>query len=92
MPPELSVPGSVRLGGNAEIVVRLHSGAARDVVHIEVVDPAGKPVPHYSGNVVVAGHSAKLLPLAVNDMPGNWTIRATDPLSGTATATLRVEP
>jgi len=37
--------------------------------------------------------TAKLLPLAVNDKTGLWTLRARDMLSGeTATTELQVEP
>jgi hypothetical protein len=50
---------------------------------MDVVDPAGKVIPHYSGNVLAPGGRAdKLLPLALNDQPGNWTIRVKDQLTG----------
>jgi Beta-galactosidase len=92
-PPGLTLPPRVQLGGNAEIAIRLYSEAARDVIHIEAVDPQGKTVLHYSGNVVTAGSAAtRLLPLALNDPTGTWTIRAIDPLAGTTSAPLKVAP
>jgi hypothetical protein len=91
-PPSIEAPAEVRLGGSAEIAIRTNSGAARDVVHVEAIDPSGTPELRYSGNLVGAGTFAKLLPLALNDKPGTWTIRATAPLGGTATAKIGVEP
>jgi hypothetical protein len=63
-------------------------------VHLDVIDPEGSSVAHYSGNLLVAGAvAAKLVPLAFNDKPGIWRLRARDLLSGdTATAELLVEP
>jgi hypothetical protein len=50
---------------------------------VEVVDPAGKVVSHYSGNVLAPnGRCDKLLPLAINDAPGRWVVRVKDVLSG----------
>ena len=64
------------------------------MIHVEIVDPDGRSVLHYSGNILAAhGEAVKLLPLAFNDQSGIWKIRATDVLSGqTATAELKVEP
>jgi hypothetical protein len=59
------------------------SPAAVHVFHVEVVDPSGKIVSQYSGNLLAPnGHATKLLPLAVNDSTGKWEIRAKDLLSG----------
>jgi hypothetical protein len=93
-PPSVSGPSGARLGANAEISVSASSGAALDVIHLDVIDPEGKTVTHYSGNLMaIGGRTTTLLPFAVNDKPGVWTIRATDLLGGTtATATLFVEP
>ncbi|HEV2099453.1 MAG TPA: beta-galactosidase [Stellaceae bacterium] len=70
------------------------SAAATDVIHVEIADPAGKVVPYYSGNLLARGGAVPYpLPLAVNDKPGTWTIRARDRLGGAdATARLLVEP
>jgi hypothetical protein len=59
------------------------SPAAVHVFHVDVVDPSGKIVSQYSGNLLAPnGHATKLLPLAVNDSTGKWEIRAKDLLSG----------
>jgi hypothetical protein len=93
-PPSVSGPRNARLGGNAEFLIRSGAPAAVDVVHIDAVDPAGNMVAHYSGNLLVTGSGVtRLLPLAFNDQPGVWTIRAKDLLSGATTAAeLKVEP
>jgi len=93
-PPSVSGPRSVRRGTNAEISVSSNSPAALDVIHLDAIDPVGNTVAHYSENLLITGTSTKkLLPFAVNDKPGVWTIRAKDLLSGaTATAELVLEP
>jgi hypothetical protein len=58
-------------------------GVDRSVVHVEVFDPVGKPVRHYSGNAdVVNGTAQCSVPFAWNDMSGRWRIRAHDVISG----------
>jgi hypothetical protein len=93
-PPVVSGPRSVHLGANAEISVLLDTPAALDVIHFDAIDPEGNTVAHYSGNLLVTqGRTAKILPFAVNDKPGVWTIRAKDVLSGAmGTAELNLEP
>ncbi len=55
----------------------------RSVVRVEVVDPAGKVVRHYSGNVtIVDGRATFSLPFALNDAAGDWRLRARDVVSG----------
>jgi len=91
--PAIEAPADARLGDTVEIAIRTNSGAARDVVHVAAIDPSGTAELRYSGNLVGAGGTfVKLLPLALNDKPGTWTIRATAPLGGTATAKIAVEP
>jgi hypothetical protein len=94
--PALSGPQSAHVGENAEFVVHsgLDSTAARAVVRLDVIDPEGNLVPHYSGNVIaLSGTGSVHLPFAVNDKTGVWQIRATDVISGeTATAELSLEP
>jgi len=75
-------------------MIRSEAPAAVDVVHLDAFDPEENRVGHYSGNLPVT-HSwaSKLLPFAVNDQPGVWTIRVRDLLSGTSeVAKLQVEP
>ncbi len=92
--PAISGPHTVKLGANAEFSIRTDTAAALDVVHIDTNDPEGRTVAHYSGNLLVTGGAAaKLVPFALNDQPGLWTVRASDLLSGEAvTAELNVEP
>jgi uncharacterized protein YfaS (alpha-2-macroglobulin family) len=48
-----------------------------------VMNPAGKRVLYYSGNVFAQkGHASKQIPLAENDPAGTWTLRIHDLLSG----------
>ena len=93
-PPSISGPRNAHLGGNAEFMIRSEAPAAVDVVHLDAFDPEGNRVGHYSGNLPVTHSCAsKLLPFAVNDQPGVWTIRVRDLLSGTSeVAKLQVEP
>ena len=93
-PPSVSGPLSAPRGANAEISIWSNSPAALDVIHLDAIDPEGNTVAHYSGNLLITGtKSTKLLPFAVNDKPGVWTIRARDVLGGaTAAAELVVEP
>ena len=93
-PPSVSSPQGARLGTNAEISVSSTSQAALDVIHLDVIDPEGNTIAYYSGNLLMTdSRITKLLPFAVNDKPGIWTLRATDLLGGAmATAELVVEP
>ncbi|MFH0962681.1 MAG: alpha-amylase family protein [Planctomycetota bacterium] len=63
------------------------------VFHIEVFDPEGKPIEAYAQNVVApAGRCEVVIPFALDDKPGDWTIRATDVLTGVAgNATVKKE-
>ena len=59
------------------------------VVRVEVFDPAGRPVRHYSGNVTVRnGTAAYQVPFALNDAPGNWRVTARDVVSGLVSETV----
>ncbi len=59
--------------------------AAMHVLHIDVDDPSGKPVPHYSGNLLAPhGRAAWTLPIAWNDPAGAWRVRVKDLLTGQA--------
>jgi hypothetical protein len=81
----LGAPSRLARGESGRIAVSFASAspAAAHILHVDVLDPSGKPVPQYSGNLLAPeGHSGKLLPVAYNDPPGRWTIRATDLLSG----------
>jgi hypothetical protein len=84
-PLRLSAPARLRRGEVARIGIAAgeHSPAATHVFHVEVVDPNGKLALHYSGNLPAPGGvTAKVLPSALNDIEGKWTIRVKDVLSG----------
>jgi hypothetical protein len=84
---EISAPARVKRGESAQVGLGfVHtSPAATHVFHLDVIDPAGKTVDYYSGNIIAShGRAAKLLPLAYNDARGNWTVRVHDLLSGQA--------
>jgi len=62
--------------------------AAAPIIHVDVIDPAGKVQPEYSGNVIVRGGAAvKLIPLAQNDPAGRWTLRVRDVITGQSQTT-----
>jgi hypothetical protein len=84
---EISAPRRIQRGESAQIGLGFAhaSPAATHVFHLDVIDPAGKTLDYYSGNIIAShGHAAKLLPLAFNDARGKWTLRVHDLLSGQA--------
>lgn len=94
--PELrvSAPARTRRGSNTEIAIACDRSAAdRHVLHVEVMDPAGRRARHYSGNLVAdGGQAVHSIPLAWNDAPGTWSVLVRDMLSGqTATVSIVVE-
>jgi len=90
----LSAPSRVGRGqsGHVGLSFSASSTAAAHVFHMDVVDPAGKIAPYYGGNLLAPnGRADKLLPFALNDQVGKWTIRLKDMLSGqTQTASVEV--
>ncbi len=92
---EIAAPTRLRRGENAQIGLEFahRSPAATHIIHLDVIDPTGKTVDYYSGNIIAPhGHAAKLLPLAFNDARGKWTLRAHDLLSGQVkTAAIEVD-
>jgi hypothetical protein len=85
--PTIAVSAPSRLGRGQSGQVGLSfsgpSPAATHVFHVDVVDPAGKIAPAYSGNVLAPnGRMDRILPFALNDSAGSWTIRARDMLTG----------
>jgi len=74
---------SVPRGNTADVSFRVDSPAADSVFHVEVTDPAGNAVAHYSGNFFgVEGRGGIEIPFAVNDNPGKWEVRVRDVLTG----------
>jgi hypothetical protein len=81
----------LRLSADSDTTLTVHltgeRGAPVDlsVVHLEVFNPAGKPVHYYSGNVTVREGQARFpIPFALNDAKGTWRVRARDLVSGLA--------
>ena len=93
-PPSIAGPQRAHLGEIVEFRIQSGAPADRHVIHLDVIDPEGSTVGPYSGNLITASKSsAKLLPIALNDKAGVWTLQARDVSSGeTATAMLQVEP
>jgi len=91
-PPTIVGPRRASLGETVEFTIKSNSAATQDVLHLEVVDPDGTTVGHYSGNLIASGGTAvHALPLGLNDKTGLWRLRVTDlPGGGTTTAELRV--
>jgi hypothetical protein len=82
---EVSTPARVSRGDTAELGIGFGTGtpAARHVLHVDVVNPSGKIVDYYSGNLLgPEGRASKLVPVAVNDPPGRWEVRVRDLLTG----------
>jgi len=81
----LSAPARLKRGQSGQLGLSFSAStpAAAHVFHVDVVDPAGKIVPYYSGNVLALGGRAdRILPLASSDQTGNWMIRVKDLLTG----------
>ena len=73
-------------GATLSLQVHVESGAvdpASRLMRIDVVSPAGERIAHYHDFVTLDTQGARSdVPFAFNDMPGRWTIEATDVASG----------
>jgi hypothetical protein len=84
--PRLAVAGPTAARAGEDVVLRIGSragtaAAAARVVQVRTLDPDGRPVPDYSGNLTLRGAPAAWrLPLALNDRAGVWTVRVSDRL------------
>jgi hypothetical protein len=73
------------IDANLKITLYEDAGAPVDlsVVRVEVFDPAGNFMRHYSSNVTVRNGTAHIeIPFALSDAPGAWQVRARDVISG----------
>ena len=89
--------GPARLGQELPLEFRLHlDGGApvKHVVHLDVYGPDGTRHYSYSRNFAFqTGRWTGGVPLALNDPPGKWTLRARDVTSGlTAQVVAEVRP
>lgn len=84
----LRLPRIIKAGSALVGQMQLHSvGAHRlgdHVVHIELLNPQGQRRPCYVFNQLLPDGQGELrMPLALNDPPGQWTVRVRDVLTGT---------
>lgn len=95
--PQLLVSAPVRVARGAIANIGLgfagNSPLAKNVFHVDVVDPSGKAVGYYSKNVLAPSGSAEFrIPLAANDTPGVWHVRVKDAATAqTASFQMEVE-
>jgi hypothetical protein len=81
----LSAPTRVTRGASAHIGISFSAPtpAAMHILHVDVSDPSSNVVEYYSGNLrAPAGTAEKLLPVALTDQAGQWTITVKDILTG----------
>jgi hypothetical protein len=98
--PALHIDGPTRLRagdiGLFHLALAGDSPAASPEVHVALRDPKGHEIVTATGNVTLRRGAADwVVPFAVNDKPGDWTLQATDILSGavlTSTITLTPPP
>ena len=90
----LSAPARVMRGGTGHLGISFSSPtpAAVDILHVDVMDPAGRTFSAYSGNVRAPhGRAVWSIPVAYNDAAGIWHVQVKDLLSGiTRTAAVEV--
>ncbi|NQT11453.1 MAG: hypothetical protein HQ582_01810, partial [Planctomycetes bacterium] len=79
-------PRTAKPGEELHIEAQLDGGAESlgdHVLHVDLIGPAGKPAWHYSRNELApSGMLSLAVPLAANEKPGTWTVRARDVLTG----------
>jgi hypothetical protein len=79
---KLSGPATARLGEHTEFAVN-STGGARTLFRCQVYAPDGSMLPAYSKNVLAEGGRATFtLPSALNDAPGEYTLRVTEVVTG----------
>ena len=81
------VAQKVEPGTHFEFSVRLNTGtkdlAGDHVIRLEVTDPKGRKLRHYAQNILLTGPStAARLSLALSDPEGDYTVTATEAVSG----------
>lgn len=82
-PPAVTGPAQIRLGASGAVHIAVANGAAADVLHVDVIDPAGQTVAADSDNIVAHGGGASFrLALKSHDEAGPWQLRILDILSG----------
>lgn len=92
---ELAIGTMARLGEamNVHVAIVDAKGPVPAVVpvELEIIDPQGVPAEFSGAYAAVDGELRVTVDLASNDVPGNWTIRATEGASGRmAQATVKI--
>lgn len=87
----ITIPSSARRGKTAAAELHVEdrpSGVQPRIARVDVHDPSGQLVEHYSGNLRFEGEHARFdIPFAWNDAQGTWSIRARDVASGASAET-----
>ncbi|MBI4893233.1 MAG: beta-galactosidase [Acidobacteria bacterium] len=95
-PLRVAAPREVNRGEMATLALAVgdRTPAATHVFHVEVRNPEGKAVAHYTANVIAPnGRAAHLWRTARNDAPGRWTVVVKDALTGqTQTREIELRP
>ncbi len=82
---ELSCPGSIKQGKtlNYKVVLKTSKKPERHVFRVSMISPENKEIRHYSGNVnCLQGKYSGKINLALNDSPGQYTLRIKDIATG----------
>jgi len=87
----VSAPAQAKPGDTLSLKADVHSDGGRagdHVLHIELLTPQGRPAWHYTWNVLARGGTLNVdVPLALNEAPGQWSVRVRDVLTGVAAET-----
>ncbi|MDP6151727.1 MAG: beta-galactosidase [Phycisphaeraceae bacterium] len=80
-------PVRVNMGARVNVSITIATDDAatpnRHIVHVDVLNPDGRLVRQYAGNVELTdGAGAYRFPTALNDPAGQWTVRVKDVVSG----------
>jgi hypothetical protein len=82
----VSAARSAKAGGELRIGAQLEADAEAigdHVFHLDLIGPGGESTWHYARNELSpSGRLASVVPLAVNENPGTWTVRVRDVLTG----------
>ncbi|MDA0337560.1 MAG: hypothetical protein O2782_20540 [bacterium] len=92
---DLQVPAMASVADRVNIVIEVRDAdgplAAVLPLRLDITDPQGRPAEFSGAYAAIDGRLAVQLDLATNDLPGLWTVRATEGASGlTAEATVNV--
>ncbi|HEX71963.1 MAG TPA: hypothetical protein ENN65_01440 [Candidatus Hydrogenedentes bacterium] len=79
-------PERVAAGRRLNVAFSIRTDGAlpgRHLVRLELLDADGAALPHYSRNIVCeTGDGAMYMPLAINEVPGRYQLRARDVITG----------